>query len=407
MNLFTKWILKASGLANPDRWLVDAMGGGKVASGARVNEHTALQSTAVMACVRIISETVASLPLLMYQKQAEGGKSRAPNHPLYSVLHDIGNDEMTAYTLREVMQGHLCTWGNAYCDIERDENGRIVALWPLRPDKTIPQRNPITKKIEYLTIINGEQLILPFDKVMHIPGFGFDGLIGYSPIAMAREAIGLAMATEEYGARYFGNGAKPGGVLTHPKALKKESKDNMRDSWNEMHGGLDKQHRVAVLEEGVTYTQIGLAPEDSQFLETRQFQLNEIARIFRVPPHMIGDLSKATFSNIEQQSIDFVTHSIRPWLVRWEQTIKMRLLSPNERKRGLFAEHLVDAILRGDIKSRYEAYAVGRQNGWLSADDIRALENMNPLPDGQGEVYLVNGNMLPADQAGKGGDTGQ
>jgi HK97 family phage portal protein len=407
MNLFTKWILKASGLSSPDRWLVDAMGGGKVASGTRVNERTALQSTAVMACVRIISETVASLPLLMYQKQEGGGKERAPNHPLYSVLHDIGNDEMTAYTLREVMQGHLCTWGNTYCDIERDNNGRVVALWPLRPDKTQPQRNPLTKKIEYLTIINGEQIILPFDKVMHIPGFGFDGIVGYSPIAMAREAIGLALATEEYGARYFGNGAKPGGVLTHPKALKKESKDSMRDSWNEMHQGLDKQHRVAILEEGVTYTQIGLAPEDSQFLETRQFQLNEIARIFRVPPHKIGDLSKATFSNIEQQSIDFVTDSIRPWLVRWEQSIKMNLLPASERKRGFFAEHLVDAILRGDINSRYTAYATGRQNGWLSADDIRALENMNPLPDGQGKVYLVNGNMIPADQAGKGGDTNQ
>lgn len=214
---------------------------------------------------------------------------------------------------------------------------------------------------------------------------------------LAREAIGMALATEEYGARFFGNGAKPGGVLEHPGKLSKEAQDRLRTSWNEMHQGLSKQHRIAILEEGMSYKQIGIPPEDAQFLETRKFQLNEIARIFRIPPHLVGDLERATFSNVEQQSIDFVVHTIRPWLVRWEQAIKLKLFTPTERRR-FFAEFVADGLLRGDIKSRYEAYAIGRQNGWLSADDIRELENMNPLPDDTGKVYLVPLNMVPADK---------
>lgn len=234
--------------------------------------------------------------------------------------------------------------------------------------------------------------------MLHIPGFGFNGLVGLSPIAVARQAIGLGLAAEEFGARFFGNGTNLGGVVKHPGKLSDQAAKNLRSSINETYSGLGQSHRVMLLEEGMDFVKVGIPPEDAQFLETRKFQVEEIARIFRVPPHMIGELSRATFNNIEHQSIEFVVHTIRPWLVRWEQVMKWKLFLPSERK-SFFAEFVVDGLLRGDIKNRYAAYAIGRQNGWLSADDIREMENLNPLPDGQGQIYLVNGNMVPINQA--------
>lgn len=389
-------------MAKPERWLVDALGGQETNAGVRVNEATAMQSTAVYACVRILSETLASLPLPVYQRLEGGGKERAPNHPLYTVLHDIANDEMTSYTLRETLMSHLLLWGNAYAEIEWNNAGEVRALWPLRPDQTLPQRNAETQKLEYHTILpDGTQVILPFERVLHIPGLGFDGIIGYSPIAMAKQAIGLSLATEEFGARFFSNGAHPSGIVEYPGKLSDQAYERYKKDVEEKHQGLGKSHRIMILEEGLKYHQVGIPPEDAQFLETRKFQLNEIARIYRVPPHMIGDLDRATFSNIEHQSIEFVVHTVRPWLVRWEQAIKLKLFTPLERRR-FFAEFVVDGLLRGDIKSRYDAYAVARQNGWMSANDIRELENQNPIPGG--DVYLVNGNMVPIDQAVKGGD---
>lgn len=392
-----KWLFNSTPLAQPDRWLIDAMGGTSTDSGVRVNEWNAMQSTAVYACVRILAETIASLPLPVYKRLPNGGKARAPDHPIYPVLHDMANDEMTSFTLRETLMSHVLLWGNAYAEIEWGNNGMPKALWPLLPNQTIPRRNLQTKKLEYWsTLPDGTQVILPKELVFHLPGLGFDGIVGYSPIHMAKQAIGLAVATEKFGATFFGNGTNIGGIVEHPGQLKETGAKNLRDSINETYGGLGKSHRIMLLEEGMKFQKIGIPPEDAQFLETRKFQLNEIARIYRVPPHMLADLEKATFSNIEQQSIDFVVHSIRPWLVRWEQTIKQKLFFTQQND-TYFAEFIVDALLRGDIKSRYEAYAVARQNGWLSANDIREMENMNPI-DG-GDVYLVNGNMIPANQA--------
>lgn len=409
MGIFSELLAKNSTtttLSDPGQWLIDLIGGRTTATGVNVNENTALQSTAVFACIRILAETIASLPLPMYKRLSGRGKIRAPDHYLYSVLDEVANSEMDSFVFRETMQGHLGSWGNAYSEIEYDMAGRIRGLWPLRPDKTWPERNKSTGKIEYRTLLpDGTNAILPFERVFHIPGFGFDGLVGYNPIRLFRETIGMALAVEEYGARFFGNGAKPGGVLEHPGTLSKEAQERLRGSWNEMHQGLSKQHRIAILEEGMSYKQIGIPPEDAQFLETRKFQTAEIARIYRIPPHMIGDLERATFSNIEHQSIEFVVHTIRPWLVRWEKAIKFRLLTPSERRR-YFAEHLIDGLLRGDIKSRYEAYAIARQNGWMNGDDIRELENMNPMPDGLGEIYIVNGNMKPIQKTlSEGGDS--
>lgn len=395
--------IETSTLSNPSRWLVDWLGGGSTAkSGVVVNEQTALQVTAYLAAVKIISETVASLPLFVYKRLETGGKARAPDHPVYEVLHNQANSEMTAYQFRETLQGHICNWGNGYAEIERDGAGRVRGLWPLLPDRTWPERDPNTKKIRYRTTLpNGEQVLLPFENVLHIPGFGFDGLVGYNPVRLAREAIGMSLATEEFGAKFFGQGANPGGIIEYPRKLSDQAYERYKKDAHEEYSGLSNTKRLMILEEGLKYHQITIPPEEAQFLETRKFQVAEIARIFRVPPHKLGDLEKATFSNIEHQSIEFVVDTIRPWLVRWEQSGRMKLFTPSER-RVFFAEHLVDGLLRGDIESRYNAYAVGRQNGWLSANDIREMENMNPISGG--DVYLVNGNMTPADQAGKGGE---
>jgi len=306
---------------------------------------------------------------------------------------------MTAMAFRETLQGHLGTWGNAFAEIEWGPDGYVRALWPLRPDRV--QVGRINGEVAYrLRLPNGENVVLPGFRVLHIPGFGFDGLVGYSPVQLARESIGLAMATEEYGARFFGNGANPGGVLKHPNKLSATAQDNLRKSWNEMHSGLSNQHRIAILEEGMDYVRVGIPPDDAQFLETRKFQVVEIARWFHVPPHMIGDLDRSTNNNIEQQSLEFVTYSLGPWLTRWEQNCKLKLLLPAERG-TYFVEHLVAALVRGDIQTRYNAYAVGRQWGWLSADDVRESENMNPLPDGQGDIYMIPLNMVPASDIGQ------
>jgi len=227
---------------------------------------------------------------------------------------------------------------------------------------------------------------------------GFDGLIGYSPIAMSKNAIGMAIATEEYGAKFFANGANPGGVLEHPGVVKDPAR--IRESWNAVYQGSGNAHRVAVLEEGMKFQPIGIPPEQAQFLETRKFQINEIARIFRIPPHMIGDLEKSSFSNIEQQSLEFVKYTLDPWVVRWEQAMQRALLFPGE-KREYFIKFNVDGLLRGDYQSRMNGYAVGRQNGWMSSNDIRELENLNRIPEELGgDLYLVNGNMTKLADAG-------
>jgi len=390
-----KWERKST-LANPDKWLVDWFGGGsKATSGASVSEATALNSTAVYACVRILAETIASLPLPVYRRLQGGGKERAVDHYLYPLLHDQPNPEMTSFEFRETLMGHLALWGNAYAEIERDRAGRVRALWPLRPDRMKVSRDDQGLRYEY-SLPDGHVAVLRQPNVMHIRGLSSDGIVGYSPIRLAREAIGLALATEEFGARFFGSGSRPGGILQHPGRLSEEAAKRLRKTWEEMHSGLSQAHRIAILEEGMKWTQIGIPPEDAQFLATREFQTIEIARIFRVPPYLLQDFSRATFSNVEHTAISFVVHTIRPWLVRWEQAFKRDLFLPAERD-TYFAEFLVDGLLRGDIESRYRAYSVARQWGWMSADDIRELENLNPLPNNQGKVYLVPLNMTPAD----------
>ncbi len=369
-------------------------------SGVRVDELRAMQTSAVYACVKILAETVASLPLHLYKKGKNGKNESAEQHPLYSCLYEMPNEEMTSFEFRETMMTSLLLWGNAYAR-KIKKNGHITELWYLKPQYMTVERDTQTGKIKYTysdDITNQTYVYRP-EQIFHIKGLSLDGVTGLSPIAQAREAVGLSLATEEYGAKFFGNGARPGGVLEHPGILKDPEK--LRDSWNKVYQGTRNSPKVAVLEEGMKYHTIGIAPEDAQFLETRKYQVNEICRIFRVPPHLVGDLERATFSNIEHQSIEFVQHTIRPWLVRWEQAISRSLLDEKERLL-YFARFNVDGLMRGDYKSRMEGYAVGRQNGWLSANDIRGLEDLPPIPKEQGgDEYLVNGNMMTATQPTK------
>ena len=372
------------------------MGGISSATGRTVTPESALQLSAVYACVRILAETVASLPLRVYRRRPDGGKEPAPGHPLYHVLHDAGNPEMTAFELRETMMGHLVLRGNSYAEIERNGyTGDPAALWPLRPDRMTVKR-PAQRLVYEYELPDGTPKVFQASQILHVRGLSSNGIVGMSPIAVAREAIGLGLAAEEFGARFFGNGARPGVVLEHPGELSDAAYERLKGSWNEQHQGLTNAQRLAILEEGMKVSVIGVPPNDAQFLETRKFQVVEIARLFRVPPHMIGDLDRATFSNIEQQSIEFVTHTIRPWTERLEQRYDLSLLDEAERAE-YFVEHLLDGLLRGDITSRYQSYATGRQWGWLSVNDIRALENMNPVEGG--EEYLVPMNMAPAGEA--------
>ncbi len=376
---------------------VDVDFGGNSNSGVRVDELRAMQTSAVYACVKILAETVASLPLHLFKKGKDGKNETAEQHPLFSCLYETPNEEMTSFEFRETMMTSLLLWGNAYAR-KIKKNGHITELWYLKPQYMTVERDTQTGKIKYTysdDITNQTYVYRP-DQVFHLKSLSIDGVTGLSPIAQAREAVGLSLATEEYGAKFFGNGARPGGVLEHPGILKDPEK--LRESWNKVYQGTRNSHKVAVLEEGMKYHTIGIAPEDAQFLETRKYQVNEICRIFRVPPHLVGDLERATFSNIEHQSIEFVQHTIRPWLVRWEQAISRSLLDEKERLL-YFAKFNVDGLMRGDYKSRMEGYAVGRQNGWLSANDIRGLEDLPPIPKEQGgDVYLVNGNMMTATQ---------
>ena len=378
--------------------------GGSTA-GKNVSERSAMQMTAVYACVRILSEAVACLPVHLYKYNGTGGKEKAIEHPLYHLLHDEPNPEMTSYIFRETLMTHLLLWGNAYAQVIRNGKGEVIALYPLMPNKMSVDRDEqgqlyytYQRSNDEAATMEGSTVVLRPADVLHIPGLGFDGLVGYSPIAMAKNAIGLAIATEEYGAKLFANGAAPSGVLEHPGTLKDPAR--VRDAWMSQFGGSANSGKVAVLEEGMKYTPISISPEQAQFLETRKFQINEIARIFRVPPHMVGDLEKSSFSNIEQQSLEFVKYTLDPWVVRWEQSIMRTLLSPTE-KNEYFVKFNLEGLLRGDYQSRMNGYAIGRQNGWMSANDIRELENLDLIPDEDGgNLYLVNGNMLPLVKAG-------
>lgn len=372
--------------------LIDFYGGGPTNSGQRVNATTAMQLPVVYACVRVLAESIASIPLIVYRRVGKG-KERATDHPAYRVLHDRANADQPSFAWRETSMAHLALRGNAFSEKEYDGAGRLIGLWPISPERVTVARKGGVK----VFTIDGVQKPLTAKEIMHVPGLGFDGLVGHSPISMAREAIGTGLAAQEFGARFFTNNANPGGVLEHPGKLGPDALKNLRASWADRHGSPANAHKPAILEEGMKWHQLSISNRDSQFLETRKFQSTDIAGIFRVPPHMVGNLDRATFSNIEQQSIDFVVHTLRPWCVRIEQVLNWELFDESERE-DYFCEFNVDGLLRGDSAARGAFYSQMFNLGAFSVNDIREKENMNPV-DG-GDKRFVPLNMQALESAG-------
>ena len=376
-----------STMAHPAKWLYDQLHGGTAYAGVQVTEGKALGITAVYACVRVLSETVASLPLILYKRLSEGGKTRAVEHPLFHLLHVQPNKEMSAFQFKELLESHAAIYGNGYAQIVWNNSAEPTALWPLLPDKMDVAR--VNGEIVYQYDTGPKKVPIPAYQVFHLPGLGYDGVKGYNPVSLQMQMLGNTIATEEFTGRYWSNDSTPGGVLEHPGRMSDDAHLRLKGGWEKAHQDITQKHKVAILEEGVKYHQISIPPNEAQFIETRKYQLQDIARMFRMQPHMIQDLERATFSNIEHQSLEFVRDTIRPWLVRWEQTILTKLLNPWERKE-YYAEFLVDALLRGDYETRMRGYRLALETGIYNVNEVREFENRNPRDGGEDYYRPLN-----------------
>lgn len=390
---FTKWEIRKEQRPRPEPWddFWYQRQPYESLTGIDVNEDNALTYAAVWACVKVISEDLASLPLHIYRRDGSS-KERASDHPLYYLLHDAPNPEMTKMQFVEALQGHLLTFGNAYAEIVRNLRGEILGLWPLNPARMTVTRPEKEIVYEYREE-TGKKVIFSRDDILHVAGLGFNGLIGYSPVGYMRETIACGMAAQEWQATNYKEGGAlqlvfvhPGGSVANTAAPNAEGRNRIREELRKEYGGR-RGHRIGATFEGMKPEKLSMTMEDAQFLESRKFTRSEISGMFRVPAHKIGDLERATFSNIEQQALEYVTDAIRPWCTRWEQAINQRLLNGSGR---FFAEHNMEGLLRGDIASRYSAYAVGRNWGWLSVNDIRERENMNPVEGGDVRLQPLN-----------------
>jgi HK97 family phage portal protein len=377
-----------------------AQGGLKSSSGEIVSNDKSLQLSTVFACIRAISEDVGKIPLKLYKNVKPRGKEVRSEHPVYRLLHDRPNPEMTAMTFRQTLTAHVLSWGNGFAEIERDIEGVPMALWPIKPNRVRVFRLDDGQIWYEIRTDDDQTAWLPSHRVLHVPGLGFDGLVGYNIIQYARECMGGVMATQKLSSSMFGSGIRSSGILTHPARLSPEAQDRLRQSF-EKYSSSDAL-RLMIIEEGMAYSPSTIPPQEAQFLETKQFSVPEICRWFRMPPSKVADTTRAQgWSTLEQTNMNYVTDTLMPWFVRWEQEIWRKLLNPREQKKGFFARHVMEGLLRGDIKTRYEAYRVGRNWGWLSADDIRELEDMNPLPDDVGQTYLMPMNMTEAKAPGE------
>lgn len=362
-------------------------------TGVAVSPESAMRYTTALSCVRVLSESVAQLPLMLYKARSDGGKDRADDHPLYQVLHDKANGWNTAYEYKEGQMVNLATRGNGYAFIERDSKGRTSGLIPLNPDGIEIKQAGNWSPLYTAVMPNNQRRTLKSSEIHHIRGPMPIGYKGQSIISLARNAIGLGLAAEKFGSHLYKNGVKPSGVLKHPGAIGPEATQALREQFEEKYGGLANSSRPLVLEEGMEWVALSINPDDAQFLDTRKFQRSEIAGVFRVPLHMIGDLDRSTNNNIEHQSLEYVMHCLMPWLVRIASAANRDLLTARERAEGYFCEFLPDALLRGDFKSRMEGYAQQIQNGIRSPNEVRSLENMNPREGG--DEYWRPTNMFP------------
>lgn len=383
--------------------IINIFGGGReTVSGKAVSDGTALESTAVLCAIRNISEPIAAMPLnLMRRETVEGRNVReaAREMRLYDLMHSAPNPHMTSFEFRDWMQSSLLIRGNAYAQIDYNGGGEIEAIWPL-----IARDVWVTKingNLFYNVYIDNARYTLSSREVLHIRGFYAGGLVGMSLVDKAREAIGGALAADQYAGAMFGNGAAIGGVIKRPwesGVLSADAEKNFIAAFTQRQGGLNNAHKIMMLQEGMEFVQTALSPEDAQMVETRKFNITEVARVFNIPPHRLMELTNATFSNIEHQGIEYLQFTLGPWIARWQQRLDKDLLTDTERRNGLYFNINPAGLLKTDIQARFAAYAVGRQWGWLSADDIRDLEDMNPLPDKQGNLYLTPLNMVPSSQ---------
>jgi len=367
------------------------------ASGVAVSEKTALSVTAVWACVRLIAHAIAVLPLPVYKKLTPRGKERATEHPLYRLLHDRPNPEISSFQFRSLLSVHQNLWGVGIAEIVTGNSGRAEALWPLPPWR-VSQRKITPREVVYdIRLDDGTTRTLPSYRCLVFPSMQIWSDEWLSPISVHRETVGFATALSDFGAKTFGQGTNPAGIITHPGKLRETSEESMRARFKP-YEGLSGSHRLMLLEEGMKFERVGLPPEDAQYLQTRQFSISEISRIYNVPLHLLQEHTKSTSwgSGIEELNLAFVNWTLQPYLTQWEQEISAKLFAEDE---PYFAEFLLTALLRGRTSERYAAYATGRQWGWLSVNDVRELENMNPIDDG--DIYLVPGNMTPADKAGE------
>lgn len=368
-----------------ERLIADTYGGVPSATGLTVTTESAMRVGAVYACVLVLAQSVAQLPSHMF-KEVGKLKEKAYDHYLYPIIHDQPNEWMTSYEFKHLIMVHLLLRGNSVWLKTVGFNKKIRELIPIHPDRI----NEIVQDEKYRLFYKikrpNSPIIdtLPASAVIHFRGMSSDGFTGMNPIQYAREMIGLSMATEKHGAKLFANGATFSGILTHPKSLKESTAKRILSSFNEAYSSVEKAHKTALIEEGMKWEKVSMTADDAQFLESRKYQRSEIAGFYRVPPHMIGDLDKATLNNIELLDLAFVKHSLTPWLVSIEQTLKKDTLTIEE-KRSYYYKFSVEGLLRGDIKSRNDAHAVAVQNKWLNANEVRSLEDMNPR-DG-GDVY--------------------
>lgn len=436
--LFNHAIEQRSSLENPQtplsypaEWLLDIFNGGRTDSGIRVSEMTALQVGTVFACVNIISNGLASLPLYVYENleiRGRQSKKRATKHNLYDILHAQPNAEMSSFTWRKTLMAHALLWGNGYSEIQRDQNNRIVGIWPRNPARTRPIRllKPLNIEGDLLpagTLVYetteslmlcepsatgedckvGERRLVLAEDMIHIVGLSLDGRLGQGTTWLARQAFGLALATEKYGAKFFGNGARPAGILEMPGKQEDKQIETLRRSWAEAHGG-ENQFKLAVMEPGVKYTKIASTPEEGQMLESRSYQRQEIAAIFGVPLHMLTQEKGQGKTNVEQNSIEFVQYCLTPWVEALQQEFKRKLFPTMGRTAGAFFPKFDKRhLMYPDADSRAKFYASGKQWGYLNTNDIRDLEDMNPVEDDSGDQFMVQVNMQPADMPMTGG----
>jgi HK97 family phage portal protein len=399
MKLFPSWLKKRARVLSESEF-IQALNGNLNAAKKNVTPDTAMRIATVFRCVSVLAGTLSSLPCILYRKLPEGGKERATDHPLYQILRYRPNSFTPAVNFFESMMISNVLRGNSYANIIRDGGGRVVDLLYLEPDRMsvdlVKQESGRYEKQFTFMATDGKRQPFGQDEILHITALVTRGVLGMSPIDYARETMGYTMVAEEHGAKSLTNAARPVGILNHPGPgmLSDDAQKNLTKGWFSQAGG-DAAYGTPILQGGITYQPIQLTNEQSQFIESRKFQVVEICRWFGVPPHMAMDLERATFSNIEEQFLEFLYTGMLPWFVRFEQSMWFSLLTERERE-TLFMEFLPDAILRGSTFNRNQSYQIARQGGWMSVDEIRERENMNPLPDGKGKIYLEPLNMKEA-----------